>query len=123
MILNNRVRRTVAASAVAASSVAMAIVVAGAARAETAGPPDRAPTDLSLSVRVEAPPLSEGVEDSDVGASFTVLAEHQVVAGDSFWAIAEGFLPDDATEGEVLTITQAMTAYNAPRLGYDRRRC
>ena len=48
-----------------------------------------------------------------------VVGVHDVVAGDSYWAIAESLLPPDATPGAVLDYTNALIEANASRLGYD----
>lgn len=48
----------------------------------------------------------------------TLDRQYEVVDGDSFWGIAERQLPDDATAGDVLKVTTALMAHNAPRLGY-----
>jgi hypothetical protein len=46
-------------------------------------------------------------------------AAHEVVAGDSYWAIAESVLGAEATAVEVLAKTEALMALNSSRLGYD----
>ena len=48
----------------------------------------------------------------------TVVDEYEVVGGDSYWGIAERFLPDGSADREVWEFTQALMAHNAPRLGY-----
>ena len=48
----------------------------------------------------------------------TVVDEYEVVDGDSYWGIAERFLPDESTEHDVWEFTQALMTFNAPRLGY-----
>ncbi len=53
------------------------------------------------------------------GRHATVVPSYEVADGDSFWAIAERQLPDGATKRDILTLTGALMAYNAPRLGYD----
>ena len=52
-------------------------------------------------------------------SSAAVVGVHDVVAGDSYWAIAESLLPPDATPGAVLDYTNALIEANASRLGYD----
>ena len=48
----------------------------------------------------------------------TVVDEYEVVEGDSYWGIAERFLPDGSPDREVWEFTQALMGHNAPRLGY-----
>lgn len=50
--------------------------------------------------------------------NLSVVDEYEVVPGDSYWAIAERFLPGDAAERDVWDFTQALMAVNGPRLGY-----
>ena len=52
-------------------------------------------------------------------SSAAVVGVHDVVAGDSYWAIAESLLPPDATPGAVLDYTNALIEANVSRLGYD----
>ena len=52
-------------------------------------------------------------------SSSAVVGVHDVVAGDSYWAIAESLLPPDAAPGAVLDYTNALIEANASRLGYD----
>ena len=47
-----------------------------------------------------------------------MVDEYEVVAGDSYWGIAERFLPNGSADREVWDFTQALMAFNAPRLGY-----
>jgi hypothetical protein len=46
-------------------------------------------------------------------------ATHEVVSGDSYWAIAESVLGAEATSAEVLAKTEALMALNGSRLGYE----
>ncbi len=48
----------------------------------------------------------------------TVVDDYEVVDGDSYWGIAERFLPTASTERDVWEFTQALMTFNAPRLGY-----
>ena len=50
--------------------------------------------------------------------NLTVVDEYEVVDGDSYWGIAERFLPDGSPARDVWECTQALMAFNAPRLGY-----
>ena len=50
--------------------------------------------------------------------NLTVVDEYEVVEGDSFWEIAERFLPEGSTEEDVWEFTQALMEFNGPRLGY-----
>jgi nucleoid-associated protein YgaU len=50
--------------------------------------------------------------------NLTVVDEYEVVEGDSFWAIAERFLPDGSPDRDVWEFTEALMRFNAPRLGY-----
>ena len=50
--------------------------------------------------------------------NLTVVDEYEVVDGDSYWGIAERFLPDGSPARDVWEFTQALMAFNAPRLGY-----
>ena len=80
-----RLRRAFAATAViAAAGIAMA--VAGVARADTNGTPDAGVTRTSVAAgAAEAPPGSAGERSRRPVA----VEPYEVVAGDSFWAIAE----------------------------------
>ncbi len=42
-----------------------------------------------------------------------------VVAGDSYWEIAEEALGDEAAPEEVLELTEDLIDINSPRLAYD----
>ena len=50
--------------------------------------------------------------------NLSVVDEYEVVDGDSYWAIAERFLPAGSAARDVWEFTQALMAFNAPRLGY-----
>ena len=47
---------------------------------------------------------------------------HAVVAGDSYWDIAEQTLGADAAPHDVLQLTGKLIDINSPLLGYDDRR-
>lgn len=83
-----------------------------AAGARGTRPAVHSPTEAVDTVAAEppAPPVSAAVE---------VVGQYEVVEGDSFWAIAERFLPDGAAERDVWTFTEALMNHNAPRLGYE----
>jgi nucleoid-associated protein YgaU len=76
---------------------------------------------VPTAVRAERHPLLEPAAPSAWARpeNLTVVKEYEVIAGDSFWGIAERFLPDGAGEHDVWEFTQALMAFNAPRLGYD----
>ena len=50
--------------------------------------------------------------------NLTVVDEYEVVDGDSYWGIAERFLPAGSPARDVWEFTQALMSFNAPRLGY-----
>ncbi len=47
-----------------------------------------------------------------------MVDEYEVVDGDSYWGIAERFLPAGSPARDVWEFTQALMSFNAPRLGY-----
>ncbi len=53
-------------------------------------------------------------------SSSAVVGVHDVVAGDSYWAIAESLLPPDAAPGAVLDYTNALIEANASAAGLRR---
>ena len=50
--------------------------------------------------------------------NLTVVDEYEVVDGDSYWGIAERFLPSGSPERDVWEFTRALMTFNSPRLGY-----
>jgi LysM domain len=120
MYIKNRLRHAVAAAAVT-TSVAVAVVAAGAVRADSSLAPDQVSTSGAGSSTADSPPgPGRGLGGGHyLHQKVTVVGEYDVAKGDSFWAIAEQQLPAGATAREVWTLTQALMAYNAPRLGYD----
>src|SRR3954454_14302118 len=121
-IKKNRARYVTAAAAVT-TSVAVAVAAAGVARADTGVTPDpgsiEVPTGLTAA---HSPPGAVAGLFARIwpsGPHATVVSSYEVADGDSFWAIAEQQLPDGATKRDILTLTGALMAYNAPRLGYD----
>jgi nucleoid-associated protein YgaU len=62
-----------------------------------------------------AAPIRSGWADRTL---LTVVDDYEVVSGDSYWGIAERFLPDGSADRDVWEFTQALIAHNAPRLGY-----
>jgi nucleoid-associated protein YgaU len=114
MYIKNPVRRAVAA-AVLATSAAIAVGAVGAARADSTVTPDTG----SSAVAPASPPGSRADDKArNAGEVVTDVDRHEVAAGESFWSIAEGQLPAGATAHEVSTLTKALMADNAPRLGY-----
>jgi hypothetical protein len=107
----NRLRRTLAAVAIT-TSAGLALAAGGAVRAETNATPDPGAVEVTAGSHAEAPP---GQRPGQVAAP----AAHVVVAGDSYWAIAESFLDDDATPAEVLAKTEELMTLNSTRLGAD----
>jgi LysM repeat protein len=119
MYIKNRLRHAVAAAAVT-TSVAVALVAAGAVRADTSFTPDQGSTSGAGSSADSPPGPGRGLDGGWYPhQKVTVVGEYEVAKGDSYWAIAGQQLPDGATAREVWTLTQALMAYNAPRLGYD----
>ena len=55
--------------------------------------------------------------------NLTVVDEYEVVEGDSYWGIAERFLPSGSPEREVWEFTQALMTFNAPGSATTIRRC
>jgi nucleoid-associated protein YgaU len=118
MYINNPVRRALAA-AVLATSAAIAVGAVGAARADSSVKPDTGSIVVAPASAAESPPgVDGGGEAPHAGKNVTVLDQYEVADGDSFWAIAERQLPDGATKGDVLTLTNALMAHNGPRLGH-----
>jgi nucleoid-associated protein YgaU len=84
-------------------------------------PPDAVPLTpvVAMGVRRAAPAV-----DVPIASAWTrrenlaVVDEYEVAAGDSFWGIAERFLPAGSAERDVWEFTQALMTVNAPRLGY-----
>ncbi len=66
-------------------------------------------------VRAVAAPIASAWATRE---NLSVVDEYEVVDGDSYWAIAERFLPAGSTARDVWEFTQALMAFNAPRLGY-----
>jgi nucleoid-associated protein YgaU len=106
--INNRVRGAIAAAAIA-TSIAVSLAGAGAARAHDSEPAD--PTS------VDVPPVQGAAERPPgpwIGARPYVVLE-----GDSFWTIAERFVPDGATNDDVARRAEQLMTANASKLGYD----
>ena len=72
------------------------------------------PGDVVEIVAAGTRPAADG-EDPDAPS-------HAVVAGDSYWEIAEQALGDDAAPVAVLALTNELIEVNSPRLGYGDRR-
>ena len=68
-----------------------------------------------------APPVPAAAQTAGPARDEATVAPaaHEVVAGDSYWAIAEAILGDEATPADVLEKTEALIALNSPRLGYE----
>jgi hypothetical protein len=115
MYIKNPVRRAVAAAALATS--AAIAVGAVAARADSSITPDSGSIDTATGRAAGDAPPGSGLA-GEAGMGVTLDRQYEVVDGDSFWGIAERQLPDDATAGDVLKVTTALMAHNAPRLGY-----
>jgi nucleoid-associated protein YgaU len=115
----NRLRRALAAVAFT-TFAGLALAAAGVVQAEMNATPDPGPIHVAAGSHVDASPGS--ARDSNAkraDQTVAVVERYEVAAGDSFWAIAEHQLPDDASAGEVSELTEVLIEYNAPRLGYD----
>ena len=115
MYIKNPVRRAVAAAALA-TSAAIAVGAVGA-RADSSITPGSGSIDAATGHHAGDAPPGSGLA-GDAGMGVTLARQYEVVDGDSFWGIAERQLPDDATAGDVLKVTTALIAHNAPRLGH-----
>jgi nucleoid-associated protein YgaU len=84
----------------------------------------RLPAGAVPVVAAAAPTVSARAPSTPVASAWsrrenlTVVDEYEVIDGDSFWEIAERFLPDGSTEEDVWELTQALMEVNGPRLGY-----
>jgi LysM repeat protein len=67
-------------------------------------------------IQVPSTPTAERPEPAAVSAA---TPSHRVVAGDSYWAIAESTLGANAAPADVLAKTEQLIVFNSTRLGYD----
>ena len=107
-MINNRVRGAIVTAAIA-TSVAVSLAGAGAARAHDSEPAD--PTSVDM------PPV-RGAAKRPPGPWISARP-YVVLEGDSFWTIAERFVPDGATDGDVSRRAEQLMTANASKLGYD----
>ena len=105
----NRLRRALAAVAVT-TSAGLALAAAGVVQAEINATPDPGPIHVAARSNPEAPP-GRGPDRVSAPDSYVV------VAGDSYWAIAESALGNDATPAQVLAKTEELMMLNSARLG------
>jgi LysM repeat protein len=116
-IHNTRLRRTLAA--VALSIAGLALAAGGVVRAGTDDAPDSSAHHVAGAQTADIPPGS--ARDPVAGAAerkVSVVDRYQVVAGDSYWAIAEQQLPGDVGADELSKLAEALIDHNAQRLGY-----
>jgi LysM domain len=76
----------------------------------------------ALNVPVAAMPVSAQIDDVQVDEVVPIADAYVVVAGDSYWQIAEDHLDPSASAGEIASFTRDLIDINAPVLGYSDQR-
>jgi nucleoid-associated protein YgaU len=109
----NRVRRAVVVAALASS-----VAAAGVVNADSIVPRDPAPNGVQPTRRAPEAPPGHRAQNR---VPKIVARPYVVLEGDSYWTIAERFLPDGASDHDVSRRAEQLMAANAPKLGYDDR--
>jgi LysM domain len=99
--------------------VATALMAYNAPRLGYGDPAMLRPGDVVDTVSAAPVPAAAQMARPARNEASVAPASHEVIAGDSYWAIAESILGDEATPADVLEKTDALIALNSPRLGYE----